>query len=123
VDFDKIKKLAKRRGFTLKELIAQIDMSEANYYKCVKRGSIETRHLEKIADVLVAPPTYFFDESSGNQKNILGNNNRVSVDSPNSHNKTNTGSHELEICKERVKALESENKLLREMIEMYKKGK
>ncbi len=59
---DKVKSIANKRGYSLKDIASLIDMSEANMYKCFKRGSIETKHLVKLADTLGVPATYFFEE-------------------------------------------------------------
>ncbi len=62
MDFSKIKNISKKRGIILKELSDMIGMSEANFYKCVKRNSIESKYLEKIAEVLEVPVGYFFED-------------------------------------------------------------
>jgi len=76
--------------------------------------------LERLSKYLNVPVSYFFDESSGGEKNIIGSSNQVSVGSNNRQHNTYAGNYELEMCRQKVEALENENKLLREMVEMYK---
>jgi len=61
---DKVKVIANKRGYSLKDIASLMDMSETNLYKCFKRGSIETKHLVKLANTLGISTTYFFDEES-----------------------------------------------------------
>jgi transcriptional regulator with XRE-family HTH domain len=104
MDFTKIKNLAKKRDLNIKELSEKIEMSEANFYKCINRGSIETKHLEKIAKVLNVPVSYFFDEPEQNglvinNGNFNGNNvsegSRVLI-------KVNEQQHEIDRLKEKL---------------------
>jgi len=60
----KIKDLLTKKNMSQKELCSQIEMSDQNLRIIFKRNSIETKHLEKIAEVLEVPVTYFFEEGS-----------------------------------------------------------
>ena len=60
----KIKFILEKNEKTLKWLAQEIEMSEQNLYKIFKRNSIETKHLEKIAEVFGIQIGYFFDEST-----------------------------------------------------------
>lgn len=62
MDFEVIKKLAKSKGTNVKELMNEIGMSEANFYKCVKRNSMESKYIEALSKALNVPVSYFFNE-------------------------------------------------------------
>lgn len=52
---------------TISELCKRIEMSTPNLYNIFKQDSIQTKHLEKIADVLNVPITYFFGVETPNK--------------------------------------------------------
>ena len=109
MDFDKIKNIAKKRQVTLKELSDNIEMSEANFYKCIKRGSIETKHLEKIAKFLNVPVSYFFEETGKNDSSVT---------------KIKSNNSNVPDCSEFLKEIEHLNKeieLKDEIIKLLKK--
>ncbi len=60
---EKIKKILSDKKLSQEKLANKIGMSKANLYNCFKRNSIETKNLEKIAEVLEVPVSYFFDEN------------------------------------------------------------
>ena len=60
----KIKELCELKDITISRLAIEIEMSQPNLYKIFKRNSIETKHLEKIAEVFGIQIGYFFDEST-----------------------------------------------------------
>ena len=57
-----IKKIAAEKGITLVSIAGKLEMSTANLHKCVKANRIEAGDLEKIAQILNVPISYFFDE-------------------------------------------------------------
>ncbi|HRY31625.1 MAG TPA: helix-turn-helix transcriptional regulator [Bacteroidales bacterium] len=57
---NRIKFLLGIKKMTIRELCEKIGMSDVNLYRRFKAGSIETKHLEKIAEVLGVHPGYFF---------------------------------------------------------------
>lgn len=116
---DKVKNIANKKGVSLKEIASIIDMSESNLYKCFNRGSIETRHMEKLANALGVPVSFFFEEDSNSGHRVkaagdksvavAGNGNFFSGESISKGDTTRGG--EDNILSEKVKMLE---KLLEE---------
>ena len=80
MNYNKIKTLASERKITLKELCLKIDISEQGLHKMVGNNSIKVSYLEKIAEVLEVPISYFFEEESvnisNNRNTIIGNKNQ-----------------------------------------------
>jgi transcriptional regulator with XRE-family HTH domain len=114
---EKIKGLAKNRGITIKDLAVRIDMSEANLYKVFKRKSIETKYLQKIADVLSVPISYFFDDNQSDDKKNINVNGVMQIGSKNSNN---NDSASLEACKKELDSLKHRLKDKEEIIELLK---
>ena len=117
----KIKSLLQKRNMTQKELCQQIDMSDQNLRQIFKRDSLETKHLFNISKVLDVPISYFFDEKDLSQKIMVGT-NQVSIGSQNTQAINNNAEnlHALELCQQKNEALQRENELLKQMIEMLK---
>jgi len=61
-----IKKLLFDKKMSIELLAAKIEMTRQNLANIFKRNSIETKHLQKIADVLEVPITYFFGNKTDN---------------------------------------------------------
>ncbi len=87
MDFDRLKKIAKKKGFTVKKMMEEIGRSELNFYRWVKRNSLEVSDLEKISLLLQVPIAYFFESAdnidkandiSFNYQRLKGDNNILS---------------------------------------------
>ncbi len=87
MDFDRLKKIAKKKGFTVKKMMEEIGRSEPNFYRWVKRNSLEVSDLEKISLLLQVPIAYFFESAdnidkandiSFNYQRLKGDNNILS---------------------------------------------
>ena len=61
-----VKQLCENKKISLKDLALKIDMSYQNLYKCFKKGSMDTKDLEKIAEIFGISAGYFFDETTIN---------------------------------------------------------
>jgi transcriptional regulator with XRE-family HTH domain len=71
-----IRELSERKGITLRELSKKIGMSEDGLQKILRKGSTSTANLEKIANALEVPISYFFEDYPGHQQiNVEGSNN------------------------------------------------
>lgn len=101
MDFDRLKKIIKKYGFTVKEVLKNADIREATFYNCQKKKSIETKYLEKIAKTLHVPVSYFFDENANgvNGNSIVGNNNKQGI-IISQNNEIEKLQSELDSCKE-----------------------
>lgn len=127
----KIKSLAETKGVTIRKLAQEIGMSEQNLHKCFKRNSIETKHLEKIAQVLNVSVGYFFDEGTGSDQSM--NNNQVAIGNKNKQSIARDSEMALELkdIKGSVTEIIKENQRLNkelhackdEMLQLLKKRK
>jgi len=63
----RIKMRCNEIDISIRSLSAKIEMSEQNLHKCIRDGRIEAGVLEKIANVLDVPVSYFFDEDKPTQ--------------------------------------------------------
>jgi len=70
---NKIKYLLSENSLTQKELCDNIGMSTQNLRKIFDRDSIETKHLQNIANVFQVPVTFFFEEKEGNYTGNIQN--------------------------------------------------
>jgi len=115
----KIKFILDKKNKTVKWLAQSIEMSEQNFYKIFKRNSIETSHLQKIAEVLEVPITTFFEEENKNGSNI--NYQVIKGDNNNQNSLKDRLTYENESLRREIESQKKEIALLREMIEMLKK--
>lgn len=76
---NKIKFLLTENKLTQKELCDNIGMSTQNLRKIFDRNSIETRHLQNIANVFQVPMSFFFEEQSGNYTGNIKNSTVISA--------------------------------------------
>lgn len=61
---DRVKKALFDKGWTVKKLCAEIDVSEQGYKHMVEKDSWKLQNLVKIAEVLELPLTYFITEQA-----------------------------------------------------------
>ncbi len=62
MNYNKIKFLADQNKITLKQICAQIDITEQGLQRMFSNNSMKIDTLEKIATVLNVPVAYFFSE-------------------------------------------------------------
>jgi DNA-binding Xre family transcriptional regulator len=60
--FDKIQRLAERRGISMRKLILAVGLSQPGYYKMQKANDIKFSTLEKILNFLRVPIEDFFNK-------------------------------------------------------------
>lgn len=60
--FDKIQRLAERRGISMRKLITAVGLSQPGYYKMQKANDIKFSTLEKILNFLRVPIHDFFNK-------------------------------------------------------------
>lgn len=61
---EKIKEALQKKGWTQKKLIVEIEMSESGFINSVDRGSMKLSTLEKIAEALEVPISFFISDES-----------------------------------------------------------
>ena len=120
MNINKLRKIIELKKITQKEIAEKIGLSSNAFSAALKKGDFKVSMLEKIAEVLDVPVSYFFDESlSGGQivngsfsgNNISGNNISVKVNQQAAeieHLKK-----ELASCRELLKAKEEIIRLLK----------
>lgn len=93
------------------ELIGRTEQTVRNYFS--GRTKIDIDVIQNIANVLEVPVSYFFEENADLSKKIIGDNNKVNIDS-NNHNvnpqsSQETYKSEVSDLKERIKELQRLN--------------
>lgn len=61
---NKIKKICEERHLTLRKLALKMGIAEQTLYRNIKRGSMETKYLERMATILNVSISYFLDDNS-----------------------------------------------------------
>jgi len=110
---ERIKKVIKNQNLTLSEVSTKIGFTETGFYKMLKNGDFKISTLQKIAEVLGLPVSYFFSESTESEH--LGSIIRTIV--PNNQ----IDSKEIEYLKRENTHLKQLLKAKEEIIELFKK--
>lgn len=105
--YSKIKKLAKDKNISLKELADKINMTEGGFFQSFRNETLKVSALEKISDVLNVPINYFFDD----EKDFDNSNNGLLKD------KIKELQSELSEKNKYIKVLEEHIELLRDIRE------
>ena len=71
MNLDIIKKLTAKRDGGLKRLAMDINMSEQNLHRCIKKNNMQAADLEKISTLLNVDIRTFFDGSVGAENNVI----------------------------------------------------
>ena len=116
----KIKKLLEEKQRTIVWLSSKIGVTDQTLYNCFKRNSIETKHLEKIAEALETPISYFFEDDCedrlGPDSSLKGNHN-INMSNNTGNIKVN---HTLLDCKKEIESLKREIEYLKEINALLK---
>lgn len=103
-----IKNLCEKRSGGIKQLAADIDMSEANLHRCLNNNDIKASDLEKIARQLNVKVGYFFGEEN---KEPAENNYSVPVEA-------SKNSELLQFCKMFVENYKERDALMAKLIDL-----
>jgi len=98
----KIKHIIKKSDFSVKHVAKKIGMTHQNLYRLLKKESIESKHLERIAKLLDVPVGYFFNENNTGvdiDHKVTGDKSSASGDIT-----INEGKKEIKHLKELLKA-------------------
>ena len=71
MNLDIIKKLTAKRDGGLKRLAMDINMSDQNLHRCIKKNNMQAADLENIAALLNVDIRTFFDGSVGAENNVI----------------------------------------------------
>lgn len=116
----KIKKILEEKQRTIVWLSSKIGVTDQTLYNCFKRNSIETKHLEKIAEALETPISYFFEDDfedrSGYDSSSKGNHN-INMSNNTGNIKVN---HTLQDCNKEIESLKREIEYLKEINALLK---
>lgn len=74
-----IKEIAETKNIKLKDIAAQLGISNDGLQKLMKRNSTTTDRLEKVAEILGVHAGIFFDGYAASNQLIKGNGNAASV--------------------------------------------
>jgi transcriptional regulator with XRE-family HTH domain len=124
MNYSKIKFLADEKKITLKQICANVEITEQGLQRMFLNNSMKIETMEKIAKVLQVPVSYFFEDDNKevSKKINAGDNNVISIGNKNNNN-TNTETKDLAVCRKEVEGLKKEIELLKEMNEMLKERK
>lgn len=126
---DKLKYVLALRKISAEELAQQIGMTRQNLNYIYKRGSIDTKWLERMSEILQVPMIYWFEEEDlkATDKNIMIGNNLVNGNHNNIQSNLNDCKNELEQANKKIKsleeALEIKTMMINDLKEMLKNSK
>lgn len=120
MNYSTIKTLMLENKVTVRRMCKEIGVTESGFWKMLKNGSVKTSTLEKIAQVLEIPVTYFFEDAQQISKppsQIQGHYNQV-ANGNNVKQHLSIGEYESEIIylKEKIGDLKEIIKLKDEII-------
>ena len=119
IDFEiKVKDLIVKNNISIKKLCDKIGMSYQNLRIIFQRDSLETKHLEKIAEVLGVKPEYFFGVVGGEIKNqmVINSNHGEVNHTKNVHSSIGECEREIEFLKRENEGLSKQIKLLEKLV-------
>jgi transcriptional regulator with XRE-family HTH domain len=61
MDYSRLKKAIKDKRYSIREVSEKIGMSEVGFHQSIKNNTLKIETLEKIANVLEMPISYFFE--------------------------------------------------------------
>lgn len=115
MQLDKIKSLAEKKGISIRDLSEKINLTAEGIYQNIRKNSIKAETLEKIAELLEVPVSYFFDdkmsEALTNGHTVVNHKGSVKI----SQNNTT-----FDDCKKEVDALKKEIEYLKEINNLLK---
>ena len=114
-----IKKLIERRGETYEQSARRLPYSKTTIFNMTKKRDLSTKNLRVIAKAYSIELSAFFAETNTYTQTSKIKNRDGTTNSTQSQN--NEGTNKDDIKDERIRGLENEIKLLREMIEILKK--
>jgi len=111
MNIDKIKRTIKDKKITLKHLSYEIGVTEQGLIKMFNNHNLKVETLEKIAQALEVPVSYFFDEQD-NGGHIIKNNNVIVGNNNQQHNANDM---------KEIEFLKKENEHLKKIIELLER--
>lgn len=98
---EEVKRAIASKGFSVSDVARNLEMSPQNLSKQLSLSDIRTGLLERIADAIGVPVTYFFDHKSGSEAIASGDFSAASVHGDASVRADNEG-----VMMERIRSLE-----------------
>ena len=77
MNLDKIKQIAEKKGISIRKLAEVIEKTEQGLHSAIRNNTLKSIDLEKIAQILEVPISYFFEEGENQEisKKIIQNGN------------------------------------------------
>lgn len=123
-----IKEIARKKNISLVELAKRIGMTNPALHKMISENSTKVDTLEKIAEVLEVPITFFFQELSSQDLSLSGQLNELKEKLRKKEEEYAQLSKEIELnieinenLRKRVAELEDSLKMSKTLMELYKK--
>lgn len=70
VSAQKLKKLCRKRGWLLKDLLAKAQVSRTAFYSLLRKESVLPRSIHSLADALALPPAAFLEDTTRKVRKI-----------------------------------------------------
>jgi len=109
---NKIERLCKRAGMSFKALASEIPIAEQTLHRNMKRNSMETKYLERIAEIFNIKLTYFFEENDSSIDIV--NDKKIEYKKP--------LEEKYKSCLEELRELNAENRELHKRIRELESG-
>lgn len=118
-NLNRIRTLCESKKVPIKELAEKCGLTPQSIYDAINRNSTKTEYLEKIAQVLEVPVSYFFDAEPRTYKDFTGNLSGF-ADTPATYTTACQG------CKDKqkiIRLLEDKINMLEDKLEKYEGNK
>jgi len=109
MNLERIKQVAEKKGISIRKLAEVIEKTEQGLHSAIRNNTLKSIDLEKIAEVLQVPVSYFFEDGENPEisKKIIQNGSINNVGGQNNNNNANDA---------KLQACERENELLKQQI-------
>jgi len=124
MNYSKIKFLANEKKITLKQICANVEITEQGLQRMFLNNSMKIETMEKIAKVLQVPASYFFEDDNKevSKKINAGDNNVISIGNKNNNN-SNAETKDLAVCRKEVEYLKQQVKDKEDIIQLMRNKK
>jgi len=115
LNINKLKKLQRKSGLEIADFCKKISITKSTWYNLLKSGDFRVVQLEKMSEIFEVPISSFFDDTG-----VPGNNLSITNGDNNKQIIINGKKTNAKALVEKIKGLEKEVKLLKEINELLK---